>query len=378
MCLLGDLYRHGSFVTKDLSKAREIYRKAIRMKSVRGWFCMGYTYREEKNHKKEFQCYLNAVRKNYLSGLLNIVSMYVYDIFNDLDEAMRIITSIEHLSHPRIVIIKGEIYEKQNKFEEALTCYKKSQERTSLYRVGYMYERGRGVEKNIHDAIQWYTKAANLDHAQARRSLGCIYEKQNNYDQAIYWYNKAIEVNDHLSLVFLGNLYEQGHGVEHDFTKAFTLYQKAVEKGYHGAKCDLAHLFINGLGVEKNLDKALELVRSAIDHGVNAFSILGFIYETQPSYRDYLEALKCYKKSNQNNAFTSLNSILVEKNYTIEVEDSSSFHEDNQCDICLDNKAVVKSLPCNHRWLCYRCSFMFEKESKCGLCRQFITQLINE
>jgi len=44
------------------------------------------------------------------------------------------------------------------------------------YKLGFMYEEGRGVPLNSITAAKWYRKAAEQGHAVAQRSLGLKYE----------------------------------------------------------------------------------------------------------------------------------------------------------------------------------------------------------
>ncbi len=44
------------------------------------------------------------------------------------------------------------------------------------YKLGFMYEEGRGVPLNFIKAAKWYRKAAEQGHAVAQRSLGWKYE----------------------------------------------------------------------------------------------------------------------------------------------------------------------------------------------------------
>lgn len=65
------------------------------------------------------------------------------------------------------------------------------------YYVAYAYEEGRGTQKNIKKAFQWYRKAASQQHAAAQYKLGVMYENgmgvEADIKQAMEWYKQAAE-----------------------------------------------------------------------------------------------------------------------------------------------------------------------------------------
>jgi uncharacterized protein len=62
----------------------------------------------------------------------------------------------------------------------------------ALFYLGYMNEYGQGVPRNSAEAIKWYRKAADQQHAVAQFSLGSIYAngegEPHNYAEAAQWY----------------------------------------------------------------------------------------------------------------------------------------------------------------------------------------------
>jgi TPR repeat protein len=63
--------------------------------------------------------------------------------------------------------------------------------------LGHYYEKGKGVAKNIVEAVKWYTKAAEQGCAEAQYSLACCYSKGQGVKkddvEAKKWYAKAAE-----------------------------------------------------------------------------------------------------------------------------------------------------------------------------------------
>ncbi|MBQ6603543.1 MAG: sel1 repeat family protein [Eubacterium sp.] len=72
----------------------------------------------------------------------------------------------------------GYIYEHgigvERNMEEALKWYSKPAEKgdeDAQYRVAYMYEKGLGVKEDKYEAIRWYFKAAEQGHKDAKALL---------------------------------------------------------------------------------------------------------------------------------------------------------------------------------------------------------------
>ena len=64
--------------------------------------------------------------------------------------------------------------------KEAVTWYRKAAGQNhpqAQYNLGWMYEQGRGVEKNEKEAVRWYLKAAEQNIPQAQYRLGAMYAR---------------------------------------------------------------------------------------------------------------------------------------------------------------------------------------------------------
>jgi TPR repeat protein len=68
------------------------------------------------------------------------------------------------------------------------------------YKLGFMYEEGRGVPLNFIKAAKWYRKAAEQGHAVAQRSLGMKYKYgigvQQDYVFAHMWFSLSAANGD--------------------------------------------------------------------------------------------------------------------------------------------------------------------------------------
>ena len=73
-----------------------------------------------------------------------------------------------------------------------------------------MYENGKGVVKDVTEAVKWYRKSAEQGDARAQSNLGIMYET--------------------------------GKGVSKDIAEAVKWYQKAAKQGYRDAQENLIRL----------------------------------------------------------------------------------------------------------------------------------------
>lgn len=103
-----------------------------------------------------------------------------------------------------------------------LRYQKDSSDRWLPSKIAEAYENGKGTERNIGEAIQWYRIAA--------------------------------ESGDYHAAIKLGVFYETGFGVEKDLTEAFNWYLQAAD---HSAWY-LADCYAKGIGVEKSWSNAMK------------------------------------------------------------------------------------------------------------------------
>lgn len=97
--------------------------------------------------------------------------------------------------------------------------------------LGTCYYEGRGVEKNIEKAFEWYRKAAEQGLSQAQYNLARLFERHYK-TLAFIWMKKASEQSNPQALYKVGEYYEYGRGVKRNYDMAKKHYLKAEEKGY--------------------------------------------------------------------------------------------------------------------------------------------------
>lgn len=112
----------------------------------------------------------------------------------------------------------------------------KSNDPEDLWRMGFKYEYGDGVQQNYAEAAKWYRKAAEQGDAEAQLNLGNAYFTGQGVKQdaaeAAKWYRKAADQGDPIAQNNLGICYEESS----NYPQAMYWYKKAADKGYKDAR----------------------------------------------------------------------------------------------------------------------------------------------
>lgn len=106
--------------------------------------------------------------------------------------------------------------------------------------LGWHYEEGKGVSRNLGEAVKWYRAAAERNDPRAAGNLGNMYHFGRGVSKsctaAVEWYARGALHKDHWSLHSLGRMYYFGFGVREDRAKAKALYRQAAAFGNHDAR----------------------------------------------------------------------------------------------------------------------------------------------
>jgi tetratricopeptide (TPR) repeat protein len=84
-----------------------------------------------------------------------------------------------------ILLQKGMLYQKSGNYSEAFIYFyeaTKQNDTGACNRLGELYEKGLGVEKNINTALEWYEKAATLGNEEAKMRME-IFKMYNNMSE---------------------------------------------------------------------------------------------------------------------------------------------------------------------------------------------------
>lgn len=128
------------------------------------------------------------------------------------------------------------------------------------YKVGELYENGKGVAQDMTQAATYYLKAAKAGSAKAQFTVGVLYYEgsglKRDLEESVLWFRAAAMQGLAAAQHNLGNAYRAGQGVEQDFDLALEWYHKAAEQGYAPAAHNLGAMAGNGEGTPQNYAEA--------------------------------------------------------------------------------------------------------------------------
>ena len=259
---LGDIYFEGKEVEKDLSKGIEYFEAAAKLDNVYALYILGTIYYEGKFVEKDLTKSLGYLQK--ASYLKHSYSLYYLGL---------------------IYYHQGEL-SNQNyiKAREYFDLSVKYNNPSALFYLGFIYENGKGVEKDISKAIEYYTKSAsihyfndrtvvldkanyssfaieinmkNLNYNRSINDLGLIYITENQDVKLAEKYLKEAAFNEYpFGQNNLGLLFEFYLNSKYD---AKHMYERSCEKHFALAHFNLGHFYEK----EENIEEAFNQYRLA-------------------------------------------------------------------------------------------------------------------
>lgn len=218
-------------------------------------------------------------------GFLSYIAYAAYQAYEKnaaqvgpLETPLERILKAAHDNDPEAQFELGKIYTQGGyglpaNPQSAFEWYKKSADQghqQAQITVGYFYQTGEIVAKDLHEAIRYYTAPAEAGEMYAIRNLAVVYDEATDIPdhklKAAVMYLEAAEKGDAYAQYKTGRNYFEGNGLLQDDTKAFEWLSKAYnhEKKAYGAS-ELGFLYLKGRGVEKNIAKAAALFKKEAD-----------------------------------------------------------------------------------------------------------------
>ena len=111
------------------------------------------------------------------------------------------------------------------------------------------------MPQDLAAAATWYERAAAQGFAPAEYRLGNLYENgrgvEKDLEQARLWYQRAAEAGNRMSMHNLAALYAGGELGEQDFASAARWFEEAANQGMTDSQFNLGMLYARGLGVPR-------------------------------------------------------------------------------------------------------------------------------
>jgi TPR repeat protein len=275
---LGNMYRDGSGVLQDQTKALHFYTLGAKHGNANSQYNLGNMYKNgigtEQNIFEAFIQYSLAAEQKH-------------------ENARREMIHTEKQLDPISLNKLGNMYRdgqnvKQD-YEKAVHFYKLGsalENSDSQYNLGNMFKNGLGVKPDIIEAIKQYSLAIKNGHKEAQdvelelekqldpiylNKLGNMYRKgeglPKDYARAVHFYARGARYGDVNCQINLGDMYKLGLGVTVNYEEAIRLYRLAAEKGDVSAQYYLGNMYENGQGIKQNIVEAVQYYHLAAAQG---------------------------------------------------------------------------------------------------------------
>lgn len=216
-----------------------------------GFYLMGENYRQgitvDKDLKKAIAWYEKGAKENHTRSIVALAKLYFQgqDVKKDLKKSVELYTKAAELGDADA--------------ENAL---------------GTFYYWGDGVKQDFSKAFSWWTKAADDGNTLGISNLGELYRDglgvKQDTARAVKLFKKSADCGDPWGTTNLGRCYLEGTGVKQDPKKGFELLKTASDLGDAGAvPCDdaqywIGYCYFNGLGITKSKVKARQWMEKAL------------------------------------------------------------------------------------------------------------------
>lgn len=187
---------------------------------------------------------------------------------------IQVVALLEKYNAQHLYDLGIEYFNSQN-YENAIECYSKAAELglpEAQNELGNMYYFGLGVERDYSKAFNYYRNAAKAGYVDAQNSLGECYLLGKGIDrdneEAIKWIKKAAEQGNVFAQESMGEFYLRGlAGLSQNYIEAVKWYQKAANQGDENAQCNLGLCYYYGYGVNINYSEASKWLHLAAKNG---------------------------------------------------------------------------------------------------------------
>ena len=211
MCSLGTMYYRGEGVNKDFAEAMHWGLESAKRGYTTAMNNVGQLYEDGEGTKQDFVAamawYQRSADLDDADGMLYVGAMYYYGkgVSKDLCLAKKWFQKSLDAGEKEALIPLGATCYYQKDYQTAIAFFRQALTEPSMqanaeYWLGKSYHEGAGVEKDIHQAIDLFTKSAEHGRSDSLLELGDLFAKgedvPKDQDKAREWYQKALVVGN--------------------------------------------------------------------------------------------------------------------------------------------------------------------------------------
>lgn len=107
----------------------------------------------------------------------------------------------------------------------------------ALFNIGQLYRQGKGVERDLARAMEYFRRSANLGHVAAEGNLGTLlyFQKPRRAKEALKWWGKAARGGDVRAQYMLGLVNANGEDIPKNVPRALMWLSLSAAGGFDSA-----------------------------------------------------------------------------------------------------------------------------------------------
>ena len=277
----------------DCEEAAKCFGKAVEKGNAEAMYEIGWMYIDsiciDQDYEAAATWFKHAADFGYPYAQMDLAEMYNNGVGVPRDDEKAAYWAkkvLEQQENPRAQLLLGRLYyygsgvpKDYKKAAELFVKLADNEEyKKKVARYLYdMYLHGNGVPKDGEKAAEMYAIDYNVSMAEAYYKMGEEYfwnfdmdsgeYIDGDYPEALKWYLKAAEL-DHADAQFkLAVMYYFGKGVDKNLAESRKWLKFAAENGNANAQYNLGGAYITGEGVPKNIPEGKYWLQKAADQG---------------------------------------------------------------------------------------------------------------
>lgn len=281
--LLGVMYMTGAGCEKDEVKAHFWFMEGAAKNDCNCLLMLGQVYYKEKRYSESYKCYIKSAELGNIESRYKLAQFYFEGIACQKDTMLALENLYVAAMKPNQC--QGDaLYDFAVAHENghgvdidlayAKRCFEWSAKAgciKAFAALGDLYLWGKGVKKDIDQAITFYTKATEQGYTQANHYIGNCYMIKGMQNEALEIWNNAIGHLDHRSQYNIAEYYLD----KDDYNNAFKFYKRSADLGNSEAQYSVALFYLDGIGVNKDVITALAYLEKSIQQGnQNAITLM--------------------------------------------------------------------------------------------------------
>ena len=308
-----------------------VYQKPVDMRSYI-WYRIGkmhyYGLGTQQDYEKAFEWFLKSAQEGNRFSQYSLGNLYYYGngTDKDLSQAFQCYMKSAEQGQPYAAYAAAQMYNKgeyvskdenqaQEYYKQALAGFLKLESKDQAddnlyYKLGTMYKNGLGTDIDMHKAINYFMRSAELNNTNAKRMLALEYISgeylKQDIEKGLAMLTGCADSGDTMSCYKIGKIYYKGEIVYKNLKMAEKYFLKAAEKENQYVLYSLGKLYLEK---EKyNIDKAAEYFEKALQYEeikpYAEYSLAKIMLDNTP-YHDSEKAVSLLESSAVENDWSS-------------------------------------------------------------------------